>query len=101
MNNKLKILAGFLALVLAIWLSRAILFPPDENQKIEKVIRLAAAAFAEKSSKEVGGFLTPDFKIQNVADRDTALDHLKLFFFNVRDLSVNIKYLKHEVEKLP
>lgn len=101
MTDKRKILVAVVALALVGWVVRVTFFPPDENAKIETVIRFAAAAFAEKSSKAVGEFLTRDFSIHNAADRDAALDYLKMFFFKVRDLDVTIKYLKHEVDKLP
>ncbi|HAE37940.1 MAG TPA: hypothetical protein DCG57_04775 [Candidatus Riflebacteria bacterium] len=101
MKDKRIILIAVVVLALAGWVVRVAFFPPDENQKIETVIRFAAAAFAEKNSKAVGDLLTKDFSVHHAADRDSTLDYLKMFFFKVKDLDVNVKYIKHEIDQLP
>ena len=102
--NKKKIvwvLAGIPVLLLVGWLVKMLLFPVTENQKIEQVIRNAAAAFESKSSKSVITFLTSDFPAHPQMDRESMLNYLKVFFFQARDLKVSIEHMKHEVEKLP
>ncbi|PKL48905.1 MAG: hypothetical protein CVV42_07890 [Candidatus Riflebacteria bacterium HGW-Riflebacteria-2] len=101
MVSKIKTILVILVVAVSVWLVSIVLFPINENDRIEKVVRQAAAAFEAKSSKEVASFLTKDFKVEKFADRETTLNYLKAFFFKVRDVKVNIKYLKHEIDRLP
>jgi len=101
MNRYLKLAAVILALIVLGWVARLVLFPMSETAKIEEIIRQTADAFVEKSSKEVASYLTKDFNVEQFADRETTLNYLKAFFFKARDLNVNIKYLKHENDRLP
>jgi len=101
LNSRSKTLLAIVALVIVGWMASLVLFPMSETEKIEKVIKQAANAFEAKSSKEVASYLTADFNVEKFADRETTLNYLKAFFFNVRDLSVNIKYMKHENDRLP
>jgi hypothetical protein len=101
MNSKIKTVFAILALVIIGWVARMALFPMSETDKIEKVIRQAADAFVARSSKDVASCLTQDFNVEKFADRETTLNYLKAFFFQARDLNVNIKYIKHENDRLP
>jgi hypothetical protein len=101
MSSKIKIILALLVVIAVAWAARQLFFPMSEVEKIEKVIRQAAKAFENKSSKEVASYLTKDFNVEKFADRETTLDYLKAFFFSARDLTVTIKHIKHENDSLP
>lgn len=101
MNSKIRTILIIAAVFVLGWVARLVLFPMSETAKIEEIIRQTADAFVEKSSKEVASYLTKDFNVEQFADRETTLNYLKAFFFKARDLNVNIKYLKHENDRLP
>ncbi|MFZ5951110.1 MAG: hypothetical protein ACOYXC_10420 [Candidatus Rifleibacteriota bacterium] len=85
---------------LLLWGAKALLFPLNENQKIERMLHQAAEDFAGKKLKAVSGILSDDFSGVPKGDREMAEMQMKAFFFQVRDLSASIEYLKHENEKL-
>ena len=102
MNPKLKtILVLVIVLLPTMWIAKILLFPPDENRKIENTIHAAVDAFAAKKSRAVAEFLTDDFKADRNVDKEMAEMQMKGFFFQVRDLAASIEYFKHEREKLP
>lgn len=101
MNRYLKVVAAVVFLLVLGWVARLVLFPMSETDKIEKVVRQAADAFVARSSKDIASLLTKDFNVEKFADRETTLNYLKAFFFQARDLNVNIKYIKHENDRLP
>jgi len=101
MNSKIKTILVIAGVIVLGWVVSLVLFPMSETAKIEEVIRQTADALGEKSAKEIASYLTQDFNVEKFADRETTLNYLKAFFFNVRDLNVNIKYIKHENDRLP
>ncbi|MEW6710727.1 MAG: hypothetical protein AB1403_12950 [Candidatus Riflebacteria bacterium] len=95
-----KILICAIVLLL-LWGGKTLFFPPSENEKIERMLHQAAEDFAAKKLKSVSLLLSDDFSSLPKGDKEMAEMQMKAFFFQVRDLSASIEYLKHENEKLP
>lgn len=100
MSGKLKIFLAVAAIAVLAWVAKTVFFPPNENQKIERILKEAVATFADKKATAVTAFLTDDFSSKYGTDKESVLNYLRQFFFQVRELKASIEHLKHENEKL-
>jgi hypothetical protein len=101
MKDKRVWLALAVLLIVAAVLVKVIFFPVSENQRINNMLYEVAAALQDKSTSAVAEYLTDDFLAHPKRDKETVITYLKRFFFQVRDLKVEIELIKHEIDKLP
>ncbi len=101
MKDKKVWLASGVLLIVAAVLVKVLFFPVSENERINNMLYEVASAFQAKKSSAVGEYLTDDFLAFPKRDKETVITYLKRFFFQVRDLKVEIELIKHEIDKLP
>lgn len=99
--KKLLYIIIFIIIILVAWVVYPLIFPLSENQKIEQELKSAISAFQDKNRQDVLDHTVKDLKFKPHVDIDEVIMQLKGFFFQVRELKVDIQHIIHENKKLP